>query len=245
MCEDWKRWVQSLQELEELHVPQTYASFSTSQAKSKELHVLSDASVKAIAAVAYLKTVQDNGDCEIGFVFGKTKLAPLPDLTIPRLELCAAVLAVEVADLIVDELDLKLDRIRFYTDSKVALGYIHNETWRFYVYVNNCVQRIRQSSRPNQWSYVSSEINPVDHGSRAVTAGRLSSTTWLSGPAFLLEPELPHEQQQPSFGLISPESDVEVRSKVATPSTQVAMNLLGSKRFERFSSWSTVTKTLA
>lgn len=146
MYEDWKRWVQSLQELEELHVPRTYASFSTSQAHSKEFHVFSDTSVKAIAIVAYLKTVEDNGDCEIGFVFGKTKLAPLPDLTIPRLELCTAILAVEVADLIVDELDLKLDRIRFYTDSKVVLDYIHNETQRLYVYVNNRVQHIRQSS---------------------------------------------------------------------------------------------------
>lgn len=58
---------------------------------------------------------------------GKVKLALLPEHTIPRLELCAAVLAVEVADLISSEMDMDLDTITFYTDSKVVLGYIHNQ----------------------------------------------------------------------------------------------------------------------
>ena len=64
--------------------------------------------------------------------------------------MCAAVLAVEVAKLIQDELDLKLDAIKLYCDSKVVLGYIHNQTKCFYVYVHNRVRRIRQSTRPNQ-----------------------------------------------------------------------------------------------
>lgn len=63
---------------------------------------------------------------------GKAKLAPQSEPMILRLELCAAVLAVELADLIRGELDLKLDAIKFYTDSKVVLGYICNEMKHFY-----------------------------------------------------------------------------------------------------------------
>lgn len=63
---------------------------------------------------------------------GKAKLALQSAPTIPRLELCAAVLAVELADLIQDELDLRLDAVKSYTDSKVVLGYIFNESKRFY-----------------------------------------------------------------------------------------------------------------
>lgn len=137
--EDWARWQASLQELKELHVPHAYSSFSSAKAQNKVLHVFSDASVKAIVAVAYLKLPAQDGHSEVGFVFGKAKLAPQPDLTIPRLEPCAAVLAVEVVEIIIKELDLKLDTITFYTDSKVVLGYIHNQTRRFYVYVNNRV----------------------------------------------------------------------------------------------------------
>lgn len=80
------------------------------------------------------------GGSQVGFVMGKAKLAQRPDQTIPRLELSAAILAVELADLISDELDCKLDH------SKVVLGYIYNESRRVYVYVSNRVNRIRRSS---------------------------------------------------------------------------------------------------
>lgn len=108
----------------------------------KELCVFADASNKAIGTVAYLKTVQEDGKVEVGLVMGKAKLTPQSAPTIPRLELCAAVLAVETADFIQNELDLKFDSVHFYTDSKVVLGYICNETKRFYMYVHNRVQGI-------------------------------------------------------------------------------------------------------
>ena len=88
--------------------------------------MFSNTSIKAIGAVAYLKVVQEDGKTEVGFIMGKAKLAPLSEPTIPRLELCGAVLAAEMADLIQDELDLKLDAIKFC-----------NETKRFYT----CLQQ--------------------------------------------------------------------------------------------------------
>lgn len=78
-----------------------------------------------------------------------------PKHTVPRLELCAAVLAVELADLISSELDMQIDAMTFYTDSKVVLGYICNEPRRFYVCVSNRITHIRSSSHPPQWKYVS------------------------------------------------------------------------------------------
>lgn len=81
---------------------------------------------------------------------GKAKLAPVLELTIPRLELCAAVLPVEMSELLAEELNMKIDKTTFYTDSKVVLGYINNQHRRFHVYVNNRVQRIKQSSLPDQ-----------------------------------------------------------------------------------------------
>lgn len=68
---------------------------------------------------------------------GKVKLAPLPEHTIPRLELSTTVLAVELVDLISFEIDIDPDAITLFTDSKVVLGYIQNQIKCFYVYVNN------------------------------------------------------------------------------------------------------------
>ncbi|XP_063762763.1 uncharacterized protein LOC134880024 [Eleginops maclovinus] len=185
---EWKLWRDSLKELEQLKIPRQYTSISLRQACSKELCVFCDASTIAIAAVAYVRTTDASSNVEVGFMFGKAKLAPRPETTIPRLELCAAVLAVEIADVIVDEMDTIFDAVTFYSDSKVVLGYIHNESRRFYVYVSNRVQRIRRSTSPKQWKHVPSSQNPADHGSRSVPAGSLTHTSWLCGPPFLLTP---------------------------------------------------------
>ncbi|KAL2089355.1 hypothetical protein ACEWY4_014043 [Coilia grayii] len=226
---EWETWRHSLKALEELHVPRTYTTQSLSKARRKEICIFSDASTKAIGAVAYLKTVSEDGVCQLGFILGKAKLAPQVDLTIPRLELCAAVLAVEIAEFIVDEIDFEPDAIHFFCDSKVVLGYICNETKRFYVYVHNRVQRIRQSTSPKQWHYVSTEHNPADFASRAVSASQLASTFWLTGPAFLCKQHDVSTTRPDLFQLIDPGHDAEIRPE----------------RFERFSRWTVLLKAVA
>jgi len=69
----------------------------------------------------------------MGSVMAKSKMALRPAHTVPRLELCAAVLATELADLILDEMDIDIHSVKFYTDSKIVLGYIYNTARRFYV----------------------------------------------------------------------------------------------------------------
>ncbi|XP_055061254.2 uncharacterized protein [Misgurnus anguillicaudatus] len=210
-CREWEMWRNSLQDLERVHVQRTYSLKSLSKAKFKELCIFSDASFKAIGAVAYLRIIHEDGQINIGFVLGKAKLTPPDEPTIPRLELCAAVLAVEISDLILDEIDFEPDSVKFFCDSKVVLGYIHNESRRFYVYVHNRVQRIRQSSKAEQWHYVPTEHNPADCASRSVPASLLTHSMWLTGPDFLSKPTESELTLQENFELVNPETDSEVR----------------------------------
>lgn len=60
--------------------------------------------MKASAVVVYLKVTHEDGHSEVRFVMGKAKLAPVPELTILRLELCTAVLAVEISEFLTEEL---------------------------------------------------------------------------------------------------------------------------------------------
>ncbi|XP_073720576.1 uncharacterized protein [Misgurnus anguillicaudatus] len=176
---------------------------------------------------------------------GKSKLAPRQVHTVPRLELCASVLAVELADMLLYELDIEIHKVKYYTDSRVVLGYINNTSRRFYVYVANRVARIRKSSEPRQWHFVSTENNPADHGTRHVPASLLSSTNWFTGPDFLRKSDGECPVQPNSFQLVEPATDIEVRPQVSTFATTTVTNSLGSHRFERFSSWKRLTQAIA
>ncbi|XP_022110113.1 uncharacterized protein LOC110989793 [Acanthaster planci] len=237
-------WRDSLQELKNLHIPRTYTSKSLTKMRRTELCVFSDASTKAIAAVAYLRTLDNDGLIEVGFILGKAKLAPRSQPTTPRLELCAAVLAVEIVELILNEIDLTPDAVNFYCDSKVVLRYIYNETKRFYVYVHNRVQRIRQSTQPDQWHYVPTEHNPADHASRALPASQLTSTSWFTGPTFLCKSTQIHENQI-HFELVDPKSDADIRPEVKSFITQAEVRQLTPQRFEHFSTWNSLLRGIA
>lgn len=178
-------------------------------------------------------------------MFGKAKLAPQPEVTIPRLELCAAVLAVEITDMLVEETDVQFDSVRFFTDSKVVLGYICNESRRFYVYVSNRVQRIRKSSLPEQWNYFPTDTNPADHASQSIPANTLVSSMWLKGPDFLLKPDKNGADSEASFDLLNPQSDPEICPLVTSFSTLVAEPPLNPRCFESFWSWRSLVRTIS
>ncbi|KAI3374254.1 hypothetical protein L3Q82_005948 [Scortum barcoo] len=81
----WETWKKSLQDLSSLHLPRAYMQrTSLSNATYTELYLFSDASNWAIGAVAYLRAITADGQCSVGFVLGKAKLAPQPEPTIPR-----------------------------------------------------------------------------------------------------------------------------------------------------------------
>lgn len=236
----WQQWKGSLQALQDLKVPRTYSSGSTAPTR-RELHIFADASEKAIATVAYMKTSSPT-DEQIGIILGKAKVAPKHAPTMPRLELCAALLATEIGSFIQDNLNLALDSTSYYSDSKVPLAYIKNRTKRFYVYVAHRVQQILRRTTPDQWVYVPTHRNPADAGTRAIPAHQLPNSSWLQGPDFLRSTSLLKEEPD-DFAI--PQGDAEVRPKVTSLKTKVGNSRLGVERFARFSRWISLTKAIA
>ena len=151
----------------------------------RELHIFADASQEAIGAVAYLKTFDNSGSHHLGFVHAKAKVASLHGHTIPRLELCAAVLASQIKTTILNNLDVQIDARTMYSDSKVVLGYINNARRRFYIYVGNRVEKIRQATSPQEWEYCPTDQNPADIATRSIKPCDLRGSNWLRGPCFL------------------------------------------------------------
>ena len=97
----------------------------------------------------------------VTFVMGESKWLPKGATIISRMELCATVNAIQSAITNVPEIvKKKSDKIIFYSDNKVVLGYIYNEERRFARYVGNRVYVIRKLSKPTDWSFIVTSVNP-------------------------------------------------------------------------------------
>ncbi|XP_062610035.1 uncharacterized protein LOC134271839 [Saccostrea cucullata] len=246
----WKDWKTSLKDIHEQRIPRMYLPVSLSDLSNVELHVFSDASEKAIAAAAYLKVVDADNNTYLGFILGKSKLAPVKGHTIPRLELCGAVLASEIGNSVLEQLDMKPSVVKYYTDSKVVLGYLHNETKRFYTYVSNRVCKILKRTSAEQWNYVPSSKNPADCATRENTScEQLTSSEWLQGPRWLLEQCNDDETiEDLQYPLIDAEDDKEIRPEVKVTKTTVETSKKPSsltELCEKYSDWRTLIKSIA
>ena len=102
----------------------------------------------------------------MSFVISKTRLAPIKTLTIPRLELQAVVVAARLKTKILEEIDFKVDKTHFYTDSKIVLHYLSNTQRRFNVYISHRVAEITSKSDVREWGHIPGTTNVVDDSTR-------------------------------------------------------------------------------
>ena len=157
------------------------------QSTSTYLHVFADASFKAYGAVAYIQ--QDNGSPS--FVISKSRAAPLKQLTLPRLELKAAVLAAKLSSFVKTSLSLDCT-VQLWSDSQIVLHWI-SSLKPLQPFVNRRVVEIRAIS--SCWKYCPSTDNPADLLTRGITAEQLrTSVHWLHGPTWL-----PTQQDWPTW----------------------------------------------
>ncbi|XP_033121322.1 uncharacterized protein LOC117120392 [Anneissia japonica] len=95
-----------------------------------QLHVFCDSSKKAYGAVSYLRGERD-GKVETAFVIAKSKVAPRKQLSMPRLELCAALIGAKLIDFLVNTLTIPVSGKHLWSDSTTVLTWITSETCRF------------------------------------------------------------------------------------------------------------------
>ena len=150
-CRDWEKWLRVLPCLDGLSIPRVLSNFSTAQ--SLELHCFADGSAIGFGAVCYFKCF-DGQNYSCSFVAGKSRVAPSPKQTVPRLELCAAVTAVRLAKTVKNEYDFKFDRVFFWLDSITVLSYINNTSKRRPAFETNRIDLIRRHSEASQWRWV-------------------------------------------------------------------------------------------
>ncbi|GFW09513.1 uncharacterized protein TNCV_3996201 [Trichonephila clavipes] len=126
-------------------------------------------------------------------ITSKSRVAPIKSLTIPRLELCAAVLLAKLVKRVVAALQLETAEIYLWSDSMIVLAWLRKEPMDLKTFVQNRVAKI-QELYPNQlWRHVPSDQNPVDLVSRGVDPEKLlQQNLWFNGPTFLSGDDYPN-----------------------------------------------------
>jgi ribonuclease HI len=100
------------------------------------LCIVSDASIEAFGACAYIQWETETNTFVTRFVAAKSRVATLKSLTTPRLELQAAVLAVRLCRSIVEESRMQFASIILFSDSHIVLSWIRNQAREFKPFVS-------------------------------------------------------------------------------------------------------------
>ena len=216
----WYSWQESLKQLEFMSFPRCIIPTGFENGMM-ELHHFCDASSTGYGACSYLRVTNPDGRIHVSLVASKACLAPIRTVTIPRLELAAAVVAVRLDALLRSAFEIECIVSTFWSDSQIVLSYLSNESRRYKVFVANRVSVIQQFSAPDQWRYINTNDNLADMLSRGCDATELPNL-WFEGPDFLSQFKCDWPQDRcENWGLN--ENDPELKTAPVDQSTDDGM----------------------
>ena len=195
----WEVWFEQLSQLERISMRRNFVTNKGGRLVWCELHTFCDASTVGYGACSYLRCVYGDGSIEVNFVMGKSRVTPIKSVSVPRLELVAAVLGAKLNAKICNELDLIVNRVYYWTDALVVLRYIHNTSTRFEMFIANRLNVLHALTSVDQWKHIPGKLNPADIASRGLQPCQVRDVElWLNGPACLLS-DTSEWPQQPDF----------------------------------------------
>ena len=162
----WVQWIRQLRMVEDIQIPRCFLqSVADYEGAVVEIHVFCDASEEAYCAVAYLRI--EKGNCvDVAFLAAKTKVAPLKLVSVPRLELMAALIGARLGRHLERGLSIPVTRRCFYTDSTTALGWVLSTERRFKQFVAFRVAEIPEITAPSEWFWIESKENVADEATK-------------------------------------------------------------------------------
>ena len=215
IMETWQCWRSELDMVSNKSIPRCYHPKDRCIVK-RELLGFCDASEKAYAGVIYLRSTDMEGHHHVTLVVAKTKVAPIRRISLPRLELCGAVILTRLVEQSREVLGIPLEDVHLWTDSTIVLAWLSCNPRRLKTYVANRVTEITDAIPPSRWRHVRSEDNPADCASRGLLPSQLMvHDLWWDGPPWV---SLNHEewpQRDSSNG--EPDVTEEVIACVSTP----------------------------
>ena len=228
-----------------------HSCYFTEPVDQIELNMFGDSSQDVFCAVGFLRArLASSHKTQISFIFGKVRVAPMKALSIPKLELQAALLATRLKNDILAALTVSINHVYMWTDSTTVLQWLHS-TEKLPVFVANRVGEILESTTIDEWHHVLSGDNPADTGTRGIASEALKDSSWVIGPSILRTtdwPFIPDERVINKTRLKGPSCDVdnclETSSSFVTDVTSIKHPEHGFN-WETFSSFTRFKRVVA
>ncbi|VDK20767.1 unnamed protein product [Anisakis simplex] len=165
---------------------------------SVSLHAFVDASNLAYATCIYLREGENHNEGKVQLIYAKNRLNPIRELTIPRLELMAALIGTRALQFVEHELGLVVTSKCIWSDAKCVLTWL-SSTRALPVFVANRIREIK-ASKNVEYRHVSTNENPADIATRGTDPENLArSAIWWNGPEWLKLPKKNWPQLQASI----------------------------------------------
>lgn len=200
--EDWR---QSLQAIGRLEVPR-WIRWRPGQ--KAEVHVFSDAALRLYGAVAYLRTINEEGEVAVTLLMAKARVFPLNERqsglhgSMPKRELMGALLATELFKILYEALSELKPTFYLWTDSSSVQRWCFNENLKLETFVANRVTKILSCFSPERLRWVDGKSNSADQLSRGLRGGEHERWLhFLQGPLWLSLDEKSWPQAPPSMEL--------------------------------------------
>lgn len=187
LLDDWNKYLHELSSIVDIKI-QRWINTRKSIV-SLQLHGFCDASGNAYGAAIYIRAVDSNGETHVHLISSKSRVAPVKNVTIPRLELCGAVLLSNHIDNVRKGIrfsSIEASDIFLWTDSEIVISWLRNTTRRWKIFVANRIDSIQEITKGSTWRHVGTADNPADLVSRgAYPCELVDNNLWWHGPSWL------------------------------------------------------------
>ena len=236
ITQEWSKFQAELSNVEKIVIPRWTCQTKSSQI---ELHGFCDASEKAYGAAIYIKDA-NNDQSKTALLTAKSKIAPVKTkTTLPRLELCSAVLLARLLSKTIAALPSQQTSVYAWTDSMIALSWIKGDPTKWKTFVANRVSEIVKLLPSQHWHHVKTEDNPADVVSRGMEPSKLKNySPWWHGPLWLKTYDPARINTPLNTAVIMPTKE---EAKILCCKITVTTKLPENPLIQRFS---TLTRTL-
>lgn len=235
----WQCWSKLLLEVETFKIPRSYFGESkTDEIEDLQLHVFTDASETAFGCVAYFRAVI-RGEVKCALVMSRSKVAPIKQLSIPRLELQGALLGARLARTVHENHSYTISNQFMWTDSQTVLSWIRSDQRRYKQFVGFRIGEILSLTKLTEWNWIPSKLNVADRLTKwGNDMGLLTDCSWIRGPTFLYQ----RKEAWPTRNLPPANTVEELRINLLLHNISVPNTLIDVRRFSK---WTVLVRTVA